>query len=602
VYEFKVAATNAAGAGPQSAVARATAHYNPPAAPRNLRGEAIGNATINLDWDPPSAGSYYYWVYYRDVTAGQAAFSKSPFPTDRTEANLGLLVNNHVYEYKVSASSAGGEGPASAPVQVTAKGGLPAAPSGLSASPGDGQVRLSWTASSSSGVQYNVYQRDVTDNQSWQKLPLPVTGTAMTPGLLTNGHTYQFKVSASNSAGSSGFSNVASAKPMPPLPAAPSGLSASAGNGQVNLSWTKSSTANVYYWIEMRLAGGTWDRLPYPVSTCCSFAVKLLTNGKNYEFRVLANNIAGDSGASNVAGARPMPPFPQPASGLSAAAGDGRVTLRWTASSTGGVNYLIDMRSKGGSWRQLQYPVGCCTFTVKLLNNGTTYEFRIRATNMTGTAGPSNTASAKPMPPVPQPPSNLRVSGTAKRTQLTWSPSSTPYVGYKVSMRDVTRGQAWNEVLVFPANNAVSIYSLVPGHLYEFRVTAHNMSGESKPSNVASLRMPYIGVGVDCSDYYFEWRNALPFGYSTLKAKSWGSVGQSRISMESHIAIYIDGRLLLVHGRTVSSSGSGAWQDDGVYWEFQPSIFGASRVDAIAYLDGDFGVGEAQANCTASRF
>jgi len=524
-YEFKVAATNAAGAGPQSATAGATARYSPPAAPGDLRGVAAGNATINLDWDAPGAGSFFYWVYYRDVTAGETAFTKGQFPTDRTEASLGLLKNDHVYEYKVTASNQGGEGPASAAVRVTAKGGVPAAPGGLTAAAGDGQVRLSWTAGAGSGISYQVYQRDVTTGQSWQKLPLPVTATTMTPGYLTNGHQYEFKVTALNFAGASGASNVVSARPMPPLPSAPSGLSASAGNGQVSLSWTGSSTPNVYYWVEMRPAGGTWDRLPYPVSTCCAFTVKLLTNGKQYEFRVRANNLAGDSGATNVAGARPMPPFPQPASGLSATAGNGKVTLRWSASPTADVSYFIEMRSKGGTWQRLPYPVGCCSNVVSLLLNGTTYEFRVRSTNLSGTAAATNTVSARPMPPVPAAPTGL--TGRAwlgdsndlwSYIQLNWTASSTKDAWYNVYFRKAG-ASTWQELPRqsrpdMPAETLTYYW----GGTWEFRVSAYNIAGETYSSAIqVAARKPKREVYQD-----FTKNGPTAFG-NFLNAKGYPS-------------------------------------------------------------------------------
>jgi hypothetical protein len=111
---------------------------------------------------------------------------------------------------------------------------------------------------------------------------------------------------------------------------------------------------------------------------------------------VFATNMTGDSGASNIATARPMPPFPLPPSGLTASAGDGKVTLHWTASPTPNVWYWIELRAQGGSWQRLKYPVStCCTFVVSYLINGTTYDFRLRATNLSGDSDPSNVVTAR---------------------------------------------------------------------------------------------------------------------------------------------------------------------------------------------------------------
>ncbi|RQW98087.1 fibronectin type III domain-containing protein [Micromonospora inaquosa] len=559
-YEFKIVATNAAGAGPASAVAGATARYSVPAAPKNLRGDTGGDGTIHLDWDPPAAGSYLYWIYQRDVTAGQATFTKGSLPTDRTEATLGFMQHNHVYEFKVSASNIGGEGTASAAVRVTSKGGLPANPSNLSATAGDGEVTLRWTASGTSGVSYNVYQRDVSAGQSWQKLPLPVTVTSMTADYLVNGHTYEFKVTASNFAGNSGASNVASARPMPPWPTAPSSLSASAGDGRVTLSWTKSSTSNVSYWIESRPSGGTWNRLPYALSTCCTYTVNLLRNGTTYEFRVRATNMTGDSGASNTASARPMPPFPSNASGLTATAGDGKVTLKWSASPTSGVQYYIENRSGGGSWQRLPYAVGCCSFTVNMLVNGTTYEFRVRATNMSGTASGSNTASAKPMPPLPKAPSNLSVGGWETEAFLAWTKSSTPYVGHNIYLRNVTRNESWRDAQMWNDGNSAHFSFLRRGDQYAFRVTAWNMSGESSPSNTVYIRLGYISSNLRCVDV--EWRN---FGATALEINAWGIVPLSNTYVDIGISRYVDGVFANRWGLADMSNSSGYWEK---YWDY----------------------------------
>jgi fibronectin type 3 domain-containing protein len=394
VYEFKVGAINAAGTGPLSPAARATAVYSAPDAPPNLRGVAAGDGTIDLDWDAPGTTGYYYWIYQRDVTAGES-FAKLGLPTLNTHASLGWLVHGHVYEFKVTAENQGGEGPASNTVQVTAKGGLPQPPTNLTAAAGDGEVALRWTASSTPDVLYVVYQRDKTANQSWTRLPLPLSGTQMTAGFLTNGHTYEFKVTASNVAGESGPSNIASAKPMPPLPQPPSGLAAAAGDGKVTLTWSASPTPNVWYWIEYRRSGGSWQRLPYPVTTCCGFTVSYLWNGTTYDFRVRATNLAGDSSASNVASAKPMPPFPERPGFLRGSIDQSRIRLSWTASPTSNVMYRVYMRdvSRGTGWVTAGRYLTSTQHDVPLayLNRGDRYEFKVTAENLAGESPASNT-------------------------------------------------------------------------------------------------------------------------------------------------------------------------------------------------------------------
>ncbi len=472
VYQFKVAAINSAGEGPASSVVQATCRYAPPPAPTNLRGESAGDGTIDLDWDAP-APNLYYWVYYRDVTAGETGFTRSAYPTDRTAASIGLLRHAHVYEFKVTAENQGGEGPASAAIRVTSYGGLPAPPSNLTAAAGDGQVSLHWTASPTPSVLYVVYQRDATAGQSWQKLPLPVSGTSMTAGYLVNGHTYEFKVTATNAAGSSAPSNVASARPMPPLPAPPSGLTASPGDGQVTLRWTASPSPNVWYWVEYRPSGGIWQRLEFPVSTCCTHTVSYLRNGTTYEFRLRSTNLAGDSAPSNVASARPMPPFPQPPSGLTATpSGDTAVRLTWQASPTPRVYYWVYYRLRGAaSWTRLPYPVDGTSLTVAYLTPRQTYEFHVRATNLAGTSAVSNVASAYLAVTPPGQVTGVRAvpSTTSSRITLYWNATSTA-TGYSVDARECGGSSWWIVGIMITSTSWV--YPSSWAGCWEFRVVA----------------------------------------------------------------------------------------------------------------------------------
>jgi hypothetical protein len=483
VYEFKVAGINQTGEGPASEVVRATAQYTLPAAPRNLRGTAAGDGNIDLDWDGPA--QVYYWVYWRDVTAGQTAFTRAGFPTDRSSHSLSLLKHGHTYQFKVTEENLAGEGPASAVVNVVSSGGLPAAPSGLKAAAGDGKVTLRWTASPTPRVWYQVHQRDVTAGQSWQKLPLPVTTCCtMSPGLLVNGHTYEFKVSALTASGASKATPEASARPLPPLPRPPSALNATPGDGRVTLRWTASPTPPVLYIIEFRANGSAWQRAKYPLSSCCSFTMSLLSNGTTYDFRMRAANLAGESAPSNVDQARPMPPLPQPPSLLTATPGDGKATLKWSASPTPNVWYWIEMRARGEDWKRLKYPVSaCCAFTVSLLFNTTTYDFRLRATNLAGNSGPSNVDSARPMPPMPKAPTGVTTRNGTGEVTVSWTRNATPTTHHRVDYRNVSAGEKGWRKSGPTTHTSHRLGSFNDGDAYEFRVVAFNVTGEAVSAN-----------------------------------------------------------------------------------------------------------------------
>ncbi|MER7415746.1 fibronectin type III domain-containing protein [Micromonospora peucetia] len=503
-YEYKVTAMGAEGS-PDSAptnVVSATPVGLPPEPPTNLMATP-GNARVDLTWTESPQPGAWYWVEMRQAGATWQRL-ELPVTTCCEFPSTGLN-NGTTYEYRVRTIGANGN-PDSSPSNVaSAKPVAPptGAPSNLRAKAGDARVDLTWTASSRPGAWYWIEMRNVSDGQSWQRLALPVsTCCSFASTALTNGDTYEYRVVTIGADGApdSVPSNVASARPVAPTPAPPSNLRATAGNARVDLTWTASTTPGAWYWIEMRnvSAGQSWQRLALPVSTCCSFASTALTNGDTYEYRVRAVGGGGapDSVASNSVTARPVAPQPAPPSNLTATAGNGRVTLKWNASSTPGSWYWIYYRdvTAGQSWQKNGTPVSsCCTYVSMYLTNGHTYEYRVAAIGSGGApdSSLSNIASARPMPPVPQAPSNLTASprGSNSAAYLKWSASSTPGVSYNIYMRTNygTSYGAWSKLKLPSLTTEMWAGYLKYGHTYEFRVTATNMTGESQPSNVASV-------------------------------------------------------------------------------------------------------------------
>jgi hypothetical protein len=99
----------------------------------------------------------------------------------------------------------------------------PAAPTGLTASAGNGQVTLSWNASTGAG-SYNVYRS--TSSGTELLVASGISGTGYTDGGLSNGTTYYYEVTAVNGNGESALSGEVSATPQ----AAAAGSAAFVGN------------------------------------------------------------------------------------------------------------------------------------------------------------------------------------------------------------------------------------------------------------------------------------------------------------------------------------------------------------------------------------
>ena len=88
----------------------------------------------------------------------------------------------------------------------------PPAPTNLTATPGNAQVSLSWTASTGA-TGYNVKRGTATGGPYTTVSPLNLSATTFTDTGLTNGTAYFYVVTATNSAGESSNSNQATATP-----------------------------------------------------------------------------------------------------------------------------------------------------------------------------------------------------------------------------------------------------------------------------------------------------------------------------------------------------------------------------------------------------
>ncbi|MCY2972860.1 MAG: fibronectin type III domain-containing protein, partial [Planctomycetota bacterium] len=212
------------------------------------------------------------------------------------------------------------------------------------------QVALTWTAPSSNGgaaiTDYQVEYAVAGQTPSFTIFSHTAsTAASITVTGFTNGTAYVFRVSAINSVGTgSSSSNSSSVTPAAAatVPGAPTIVTATAGNGQVALTWTAPSSdggASITdYKVEVAQynpAGpSNFSTFSHSASTSTSITVTGLTNGTAYIFRVSAiNSVGTGSSSSNSSSVTPaaaatVPGAPTAVTGTS---GNGQVALTWTA-------------------------------------------------------------------------------------------------------------------------------------------------------------------------------------------------------------------------------------------------------------------------------
>jgi fibronectin type 3 domain-containing protein len=270
---------------------------------------------------------------------------------------------------------------------------LPAAPTGLSAAPGDSKVLLSWAASATASG-FSVL-RSIAAGGSYTVIGSATTTTYTDSGV-TNGTTYYYVVQATNSAGASGYSNQASATPAGP-PSPPAKVTASAGNQSVALSWSASAGAIGYNVLRSTSSGGPYAAVASAVAST-TYTDSSVINGTTYYYVIQATNGTGTSGNSDQAAATPSAPAspPPPPANLIAAAGNQSVALSWSASA-GATSYnVLRSTSAGTSYSSIATAIAATAYIDTGVANGTTYYYVVQANNSAGASTYSTQVSATP--------------------------------------------------------------------------------------------------------------------------------------------------------------------------------------------------------------
>lgn len=206
---------------------------------------------------------------------------------------------------------------------------------------------------------------------------------------------------------SSGGGN--STPPSPPT--VPSGVTATAGDTQVVLSWTAVTGATSYHVKRSTTTGGPYTQAGAPTSA--TFTDTGLTDSTKYFYVVSAVNTGGESANSTEVSATPTLPQPPAApTSVTATAGDTQVVLSWTAVA-GAASYNVKQSTTtGGPYTQVGAPTSP-TFTNIGLTDGTKYFYVISAVNTGGVSANSAEVSATPAIP----PADVTVTVDPNTTQ-----------------------------------------------------------------------------------------------------------------------------------------------------------------------------------------
>ena len=472
-YFYRLRAANATADSAYSNEASATTPVSPPATPTGFAASAISTSQISLAWADVATETAY--KIERKVGAGGTYLQIGTTSANiASYGDIGLAVNT-TYYYRLRASNASGDSAYSTEVSATTLNAAPAAPTSLAASAlSTTQVNLSWTDNSSNETGFRIERSIGTTFVEITSVGVGVTSFADT-GLLP-GTNYLYRVRATNALGDSAYSNQTNATTLVPPPAQPTGLAAtSISSSQINLTWTDVATETGFKVERKTGAGGTFAQIGTVGPSVTTFSNTGLASGTTFFYRIKATNSGGDSAYSAETSATTLNSAPPTPTGFAAVAvSASQINLSWTdgPSETG---YKVERKiGAGGTYAQIATTgADTTTYSNSGLAAGTTYVYRIRASNAAGDSSYSAEASATASVPT------FRAAASKGATSGTLSltinrPAGTVQgdvmvasIAIRPSTASITPAAGWNLVQRVdnpnPNANSLAVYYKVAG-------------------------------------------------------------------------------------------------------------------------------------------
>jgi fibronectin type 3 domain-containing protein len=373
----------------------------------------------------------------------------------------------------------------------------PLAPATLTATPGELMATITWSAVNGA-TGYNV-KRGTTAGGPYTTIAANVPTTSYVDQGLDSSNTYYYVVSSINTIAacvSLGNSPEASVKPtgICAKPATPQ-VTATAGNGQVTLTWAAVGGATAYN-VDRSETGATGyaslAQVPAPTTTYVDSAVVF---GKTYYYKVTAK-AACDSDASAEVSAAPLcsPPATAPtALGATAPNTGSMVVLTWTAvpgAKTTDRYYIMRKLSSAGSYTKIdEVAPPTTTYNDETAVNATVYNYAVTYFNGTCTSGNSNVVTATAACVMDKPVLTLKPGNNT--IDLSWTaPANGSLSGFRVYRKD-TGNYALVTSLTGAGSTSYTDSGLTNGTTYTYYVTAvGNCNADSDTKSSAPVCTP----------------------------------------------------------------------------------------------------------------
>ena len=536
-YRVRVRAVNSAGESGWSAIDTATTP-TPPGTPTGLTITSFGRSELTASWTAPVAvsGVSHYNVQRCTAAANQdgtwrcvSGWSNAGTATDTSHTITGLNGSTS-YSVRVQAANAGGtSGWSNTYTVTTAPPIAPETPTGLSATPGNRQLRLSWTAPEANGARITRYtitcESGTTDGSHRCDRAAPnntytTSGTSYTISGLTNGTSYTLTLSATNSVGTSGTTSttgIPATRPGQPRNIVLTESYPGDNLVSLNVTWDEPSrdggSAITGYTVQYRASNGNWSFAHAGDASTRDIDITGLPVGPRYYVQIRATNVAGDSSWVQATTHPTGTPGKPDVASISTAV-LGQLTVTWTApTSTGASGTITDYDVQWCTARERTVPVAgvdtttypCTggwrtapdadvdetdtTYDITGLTGSTAYSVRARAVNVHGN-GPwsdvdSDSFATTQAPAAPGSPTDFTATPGNRQVRLSWTApaaNGARITQYTITCTSSLTGnhrcdQAAPNNTYRTSGTSYTISGLTNSNSYSFTVLATNSAG-----------------------------------------------------------------------------------------------------------------------------
>ncbi len=499
-YTYRIQAQNSAGWGnfTFNVTARPLGYPSPP---RDFNVET-GDGNVTLTWSQPKdwGGGVPtgYWILKGASYVSATVFCGLLDPNQTSFIDWNVTVGTPVY-YKLRAVNDGHNG--SGARNWTTPARPPDAPRDLTATPGDGEVELTWKVPFEDGgaiiLEYRIY-RGTSPDDMHHLISLERTNTGYTVHSLFNGIEYWFYVVAVNEFGEGFTTPHVNATPRT-VPTMPTNLMASPGDRSITLTWdppVSDGGADVLgYHVYMKGPDdASFTRIARDVAIR-QFVIPSLVNGLFYSFELSAVNLVGEGERSGTVDGVPMTTPTEPWKVTSDSIPRGVEFLWNTSNSTGGSEILRYWVYRGPSRTELEVVGNVTTeyFVDEEAQAGVTYYLAVCAENEMGnsTLSPMMEYRRKLVPAAPEIES---VKAGDRFVELKWS---TPHDGGSpIENYDIYRGTVAGDLAIYRQSETSTSFTdneVVYGRKYYYYIIARNDVGPGPRSsmvNATPLQVP----------------------------------------------------------------------------------------------------------------